>query len=163
MRPYKLTSAACERFLYLLSHGVTRTEAANAIKVNRRTIEIRMVADPAFADAVFNAEWDADDKVISALFTSATGGNVAAMQTWLYNRRPSEWTDKRNRTVRLEVDDATLRLIAGILNEEITDPETYSRVRSRLASIKAFGLPSGDAATETAGSDDLGGPDFQEE
>jgi len=51
---------------------------------------------PAFAEAMLEAELEANELVEQALYKTALGGNVTAQQVWLYNRDPARWSDKRN-------------------------------------------------------------------
>jgi hypothetical protein len=66
-------------------------------------------ADPEFAAAEQEAEMDATENIEDALYRAAIGGNVTAMQVWLYNRCPDRWRDRRNLG---KLTDPTQRAVA---------------------------------------------------
>lgn len=82
-------------FLDKLREGARRYQAAKEIGVSRETIRLHLHKDPAFAQAVDEAEMEANEHVEDALFKAATKGNVVACQVWLYNRCPDRWMDRR--------------------------------------------------------------------
>jgi predicted DNA-binding protein (UPF0251 family) len=90
------------RALYLekLKEGLTRTEAAEAIGIDRTTIWRYRMAHPTFDKLVSQAERGAVELVEDALFQAATKGqNVKAMEIFLYNRAGDRWTDKRTPSI----------------------------------------------------------------
>lgn len=146
-KAYKLTAKARLRFLDQLAHGKTKTDAARAIGVNLKSIERHEKADPAFASAIDDARWEADDAVVNSLYQAAVNGNVPAIQTWLYNRRPLEWSANRNRVTKFEVDDDALRLIVQVIRSANLDAESFDRIVASFARLQADGLiaPGGPA------------------
>lgn len=92
----KFDSIKKEEYLALLRQGHTRGLAASLVGIHRATVSIHMKKDNGFAKAVSEAESDAIGKVENALFEAAIGGNITAIQVYLYNRNPDRWTDRRN-------------------------------------------------------------------
>ena len=83
-------------FIDALKAGAWRTAAAHAAGVHFSTVRRHMLADPEFADAVEDAEVDANTAVESALYTRAVEGHVTACLAWLYSRMPDRWRDMRH-------------------------------------------------------------------
>lgn len=99
--PYKFTAKKKKEFLRLVKEeGMKRTNAIIEVGISRQTMVAHMNADPAFRDALEQAEMDQEknhnEKVEDALFDAAESGNVTAIQVYLYNRVPERWADKRN-------------------------------------------------------------------
>lgn len=93
--PYKFTAKKRKEFLGMIAGGMRRGVAAKALGISRWTVTNHMKEDEAFAEAVGEAEKDADELVEDALYAAACSGNVVAIQVWLYNRQPDVWADKR--------------------------------------------------------------------
>ena len=89
--PYRFTQAKREVYLDLLRRGGRRHKAARAVGIDPQTAAIHMQKDAAFRGAVELAEMEADEAVENTLYATAVGGNIQAIQMWLYNRRPERW------------------------------------------------------------------------
>ncbi|MCA1596084.1 MAG: hypothetical protein LC772_06635 [Chloroflexi bacterium] len=105
------------QFLEELRKGTRRGAAAESIGISRETIRIAYNTEPEFAAAVEQAEMDANELVENALFVAAKTGNVQACQTWLYNRMPERWKDKRSVSLSHQFEKMSnaelLQFIAG--------------------------------------------------
>ena len=114
--------------------GATDEELADFLEVNRSSIQRWRVAHPAFHKAMLDGKEKADDRVVRALYSKALGyeyeeavttadadGVVSEIKThskhqasdntamifWLKNRRPGEWSDRREVDVSAaSVEDA---------------------------------------------------------
>jgi hypothetical protein len=62
----------------------------------------KFLRDPDFVDVVNGAMERRDGNVEEALYQRALAGNVAAMQMWLFNRRPDDWRDVKRIEIRSE-------------------------------------------------------------
>ena len=95
----KCTKEARELYLEKLKEGLTRTEAAEAIGLDRHTVWRYRMAHPAYDKLVSQAERGAVEIIEDALFKSAKEGNVKAIEIFLYNRAGDRWTDKRTPSI----------------------------------------------------------------
>jgi hypothetical protein len=83
----------------------------------------RNLADPAFREIVETAKLRADGSIERALFKLAKGGNLGAMQMWLYNRQPERWKDvkrievKQDTTFLVSLVESTKRAVMEMLGE----------------------------------------------
>lgn len=133
-RAYSMTKRRQGQILHLLSEGATYTEACRRVGINRSTLARYMAASPDFADQVALAKEEPDDDVENALFMAAKSGNVSAMMSWLYNRRPGTWTPRNApQRVRLEFDDATYADLGDIIARHVQDPDAVRAIREELA------------------------------
>ncbi len=96
IRPYKFDDIKKDKYIAHLAEGHRRGYAATMVGISRQTICDHIKADKEFRRRVSEAESDANDKVVNALFEAATSGNTTAIQVWLYNKDPKNWSDKRN-------------------------------------------------------------------
>ena len=120
-RRTKFTAKKKAAFLDLLRSGTRRCAAARAVGIDRSTAYRHSRDDPDFAAAVEEAETEANEVVEDALFKAATeGGNVTAMQVWLYNRCPDRWQDRRS-----------VKVSATATLESLTPAELRERARRR--------------------------------
>lgn len=122
---HKFTETRKAAYLELLRKGGRRVKSAKAVGVGYDTVSREMGLDPAFVEAIDQAEMDANQIVEDALFQAAKKGNVVACQVWLYNRMPDRWADKRNLNMKAEfagkvehsgLDDIGLRELVVALN-----------------------------------------------
>ena len=88
-----------KQFLKLLEDGSRRMAAAQMVGISYMTVYRQLKSDQEFAEAVDEAEMNVDEQVVDALFDAAVSGNVTACQVWLYNRRPEQWSDRRNQRI----------------------------------------------------------------
>ena len=98
-RVVKFNDRRKKEFLDALRTGSRRGAAAESVGVTRQTVWYAMQDDTGFAEAVEQAEMDANELVEDALYQAAQSGNVVACQVWLYNRMPARWKDQRNMQV----------------------------------------------------------------
>ena len=73
-----------------------RTLAARAVGVESRSVTREKEDSPEFAILFSEAEMEATDGIVNALWQSAKRGNVTAQIFWLLNRRKEDWKDLRN-------------------------------------------------------------------
>lgn len=118
---YKLDLAAQIQYVMLLTEGRGIVESARAIGVVKQTIIDARNAEPLFNEACIAAYAEGqeyrNELVVSALHAAATEGNVNAIQTWLYNRIPHEWGDKRARAGIVELQEALKRAQELAINQ----------------------------------------------
>lgn len=93
---YRFNATRQAQYLDLLRQGLRRGKAAEATGVTRQLVNKYIHENEAFAAEVDKAEMDAVELVEDALWKAATGGNVVAIQVWLYNRAPGRWADRRH-------------------------------------------------------------------
>lgn len=92
----RFNAAARERLLGALAAGADVRLAARIAGVGKDAVYDWRKKHPEYAREMDEARDVADERVIHALFTSATKSkNVTAMIFWLKNRRPNEWRDRR--------------------------------------------------------------------
>lgn len=116
----RFDAARKKEFLRLLANGVRRGHAGAKVGISRKTFSNHMNKYPKFAEAVLQAEMNANELVEQALFKNAMDGNVTAQQVWLYNRDPVQWQDRRNVTVGGDKNNPVeLKLSGDELNAEI--------------------------------------------
>lgn len=134
----KFTEVRRKEFLRLLREdGKRRMMALQEIGVGKHAYESYLYDHPEFRDEIDQAEMDACEQVEYALFQKALKGDVIAIQVWLYNRKPAEWSDRRQFVVITE----------DILNAE------EAALQKRLAELGSKGsLPPARADTADQGS-----------
>ena len=110
------------KYIELLANGGRRVVSSKAVGVSYECVRLHMQKDEIFADRVSEAEIEANENVENALYQAAIGGNVIAMQVWLYNRAPDHWQDRRNvkHTDKMDPKEASERL-ARILGVKVED------------------------------------------
>jgi hypothetical protein len=107
-----------KRQVYLahLRNGMGRKQAARATGVGIRTVQRFVNQNTDWEEDRDEAEAEAVEAVESALFDSATNGNVSAAIFFLTNRSPDRWVDKR----RPNISIAT-QAVAGGENQGVID------------------------------------------
>lgn len=90
-KPYKLNDNKKAAYLGAISNGLGKQDAAKSIGVSRQTIWEHAKTDPAFAEAIADAELDACEQVEDVLYQTALNGNLKAIMFWLCNRCPERW------------------------------------------------------------------------
>jgi hypothetical protein len=116
---------ACETFLEYVRAGVQPLSAGLAVGWTPAKTR-QMLKDNEFNQLVQDAFEQADESVEQALYRAAIGGNVSAMQMWLYNRRPERWRDtkrievKSETTINLGVVQSVKQAAAELLREHGT-------------------------------------------
>ena len=96
--PYKFDAKRRALFLELLSQGIGRGKASVRVGMSVSGVRYYLTQiNPDFEAEILEAEMQANDDVENALYRNATQKmNVIAQLSWLYNRCPERWTDKRN-------------------------------------------------------------------
>lgn len=90
-KPYKLNTIKKEAYLEAIGNGLGKHDAARSIGVTRQAVWEHAKKDPAFAEAIAEAEMDACEAVEDVLYQTALKGNVKAIMYWLCNRCPERW------------------------------------------------------------------------
>lgn len=89
-------------FLEKVAAGTSEFNAG--IEVGWSPAEIRRkCAEPEFRELINFACTQADGNIEKTLYETARRGNIAAMQMWLFNRRPDKWKDVKRIEVRNDV------------------------------------------------------------
>ena len=124
----KFDAVKRERYLEILRTGGRRRAAARMCGVHPETVRRYREKHPGFAREASAAEAEANEVVENALFVAATQDkNVTAMTVWLYNRAPTEWSDRKvlkaehtgkvDSTVEVTLDSSSY------VREVLADPE----------------------------------------
>lgn len=90
------------KLLSLLRNGERRGAACAGSGVDYKRFRDQLRTDPDFAQAVVEAEAEANERVEDALFNTALAGNTTAQMFWLSNRDPERWTDRRRQDVKVD-------------------------------------------------------------
>jgi hypothetical protein len=88
--------------------AATDEQIADLFEVSRETVRRWRRKDPNLDAAIRRARLMADNRVEGVLFHLAVSGDVHACITWLRNRRPNEWREKKELDVRTP-DGAQMR------------------------------------------------------
>ena len=94
-RAKKFDDAKKDRYIELITDGVTRTNAAGAVGISRDTLARHRRENAEFALRESEAEMTPKAEVEKSLYQAAISGNVTAQQVYLYNRDASQWADRR--------------------------------------------------------------------
>ncbi len=96
----KLNEQMKHQIIGSLQMGADMSIAAKLVGISRAELFRTLKRDPEFAELVKEARSFADDNVIRSLYTAAIGGNITAMIFWLKNRKPDEWRDNHELTLK---------------------------------------------------------------
>jgi hypothetical protein len=110
-RARRFNKARRDTYLRFLSQGLTSTDAAAQVGVDRKTVYRHRQRDPDFAEAEQFALAAVTEEVENALLMAALNGNVRAQIFWLSNRARPRWAlNPDTRPVeRLSVDGSLER------------------------------------------------------
>lgn len=84
-----------QRYLGEVRTGALRFEAAHAVGVTPRSVQLYASAHPEFADELAEAEAEACEPIERALYEAAVGGEEWAIKAWLSRRQKERWGDTR--------------------------------------------------------------------
>lgn len=113
---------AMERFIDLVADGCPEVNAALEVGWTPRVMQ-SYLQDSSFRDMVSAARDRADGTIEQKLFAVAKGGNMTAIQMWLFNRQPERWRDLKrieihtDSTVKVEVVGAVKEAAMAMLNQ----------------------------------------------
>lgn len=147
-RAYKFNKKRQLEYFEHLRQGLRPGAAAEAVGITRQTVYMHRKNDPDFAEAERLAEREACEIVEDALFNAAISGNVKAAETWLYNRMPDRWTDKRTPNIvnQIEAKQEVTNIVdikrRDLARRVLADPEA-SRLACDLAE-RLGGVPGAD-------------------
>ena len=103
----KITADIEDQIVQMLESGGSVNLACRALDISRSTVLKHRIAHPEFDERCKHAKDLVDDAVEAALFKVALGkvktegkGQVTAIVFWLKNRRPNEWRDTHDLTLR---------------------------------------------------------------
>ena len=94
-RPKKLMNIDYNEVEKLGELGLTDTEVAYMLGIDRATLYRYKKDNQQFCDSLKKGKDKADAEVVRALYNKATGGDTTAMIFWLKNRRVKDWRDKQ--------------------------------------------------------------------
>jgi hypothetical protein len=83
--------------------GATNVELSQLLEVSHATIDNWMREHEEFLGAIKKGRVIADAAVARSLYEQALGGSVVAAIFWLKNRRPAQWSDRREHRLEAEV------------------------------------------------------------
>tara|TARA_Y100001951_G_C11269431_1_gene257737 strand:+ start:582 stop:1070 length:489 start_codon:yes stop_codon:yes gene_type:complete len=124
-----------QAYLAHLRNGMGRKQAARASGVSIRTVQRFVNQNAEWEEDRDEAEAEAVEAVESALFDSATGGNVSAAIFFLTNRSPDRWVDKRRPNINIAAQAAA---ISGGEHQGVID-----RMTARAEAILGEGTGNG--------------------
>lgn len=107
-RPVKFTPELQRDYLTLLSAGHGRRESAGLVGMSHRQVAAWRQSDEAFRKECEEAEAEANEPVVGALYAAAKRGEPWAVKLWLTNRDSGNWQE------RVQVDQT----VTGTLNIE---------------------------------------------
>jgi hypothetical protein len=93
-RPTKLDDIKAQRIIEAIKRGSSRACAAGLVSVGVSTLYGWMAANPEFRERVRAADAQAEEQVVSALFSRATDKtrpHSEAIKFWLKTRRARTW------------------------------------------------------------------------
>ena len=106
-RVRKITAEVEDQIVQMLESGGSANLACRALDLDRTTVEKHRAKNPEFDERCKHARALVDDAVEAALFKVCLGkvktegkGQVTAIVFWLKNRRPNEWRDTHDLTLR---------------------------------------------------------------
>ena len=120
------------RKLYLQQlneEGLTRSEAAEAVGIDRKTVWQYRIAHPEFDELVIKAERGAIEVVEDALFQKAKKGDFKSMEFFLVNRASDRWGKGRAPEVPVDKNAPTWDSVkAAIVQALLEHPEAVDDV-----------------------------------
>lgn len=87
-----------ERYLGEIRTGTLRYEAAKAVGVTARHVQLYAASHPEFADALLEAEGEAAEPIERAVYEAACGGEEWAVKLWLSRRQKERWGEPKSQT-----------------------------------------------------------------
>lgn len=117
----KFTAGKRDRYLAWLRLGRNKMQAARKVDLSRFLIREYCKQDEAFAEeeelALEEGKLANNEDVVGSLLQQTRRGNMVAILSWLYNKLPEEWRDRRSIKVtgdEREVEDAITRRLAAM-------------------------------------------------
>lgn len=115
-----------ERYLGEIRTGTLRYEAAKAVGVTARHVQLYAASHPEFAEALLEAEGEAAEPIERAVYEAACGGEEWAVKLWLSRRQKDRWGEPKaggttNNILLVNADDlATLQAKLESRQRELT-------------------------------------------
>lgn len=101
-----------EQWLDMISKGTPPLNAG--VELGWTPRQVRDLCKQAeVIDLITMAQNLADGTVVKAMYDQAVRGNMTAIQTWLFNRRPEEWKDIKRVVVSGDLKVETSTIIAA--------------------------------------------------
>jgi hypothetical protein len=133
-----MTAEVREKYLLLLTVGMSRTRARQALSLSERTVRRLRHADRTFAEAEESASASGEGKLLSRIFASASTVWVAA--AWLLERlHPSRYAQGRRGTWdESDIANVVAQLVSLFSVHIPSDkrPEVMSQVQQLLAEAR---------------------------
>ena len=136
--PIKFNAEVRARYLDELRNGLRPSLAIRNVGISSPTLYDYRHKHPEFLEEERAAEAEAIDRIENSLYTAALSGNVKAMETFLFNRAPERWTDRRAPAIvnHVEAQQEVTNIVdvkrRAIARRILADPEA-SRLASDLA------------------------------
>lgn len=131
-----LTEVKRREICAILAVGCSRTVAARYVGCHPDTIRNTAKRDPEFAAAVEQAESQHEIKHLTHINAAAKEGRYWRAAAWALERvNPDRYARRGPRTVTVQQVSDVLGQFAGILLEEVDDPEAQQRVFERLSDL----------------------------
>lgn len=116
-KPLEITEAMIERAFELASQGLTKKQIAISLGFSHTTLYEKFQQFPEFLDAVERGQVNGIQQVSNALFNKAIDGNVAAIQTYLYNRDPENWKREPTESATKDIPPINITLVTDDPNQ----------------------------------------------
>lgn len=129
MEPEEKDAFEIHAILAGIECGLSPIHAAIENGWTPKKLKLRMT-DKDFAELIMAALDVADAKIESRLYEQADQGNMTAITTWLFNRMPHKWSDRKridvvtgnviNATVVIHTKEAVKELLLSESTEDFT-------------------------------------------
>ena len=114
------SQAVLHKYVALLEDGISPQAACQTLGVTRDEIRAALAGDPALQSRADGVHDVLSENVLSALYQTATKGNVTAMSVWLKAHPPPGWGDARDQAGGPATFDEILK---GLTDNELRELE----------------------------------------
>jgi hypothetical protein len=122
----------------ILAVGCTRTIAARYVGCHVKTIRNTARRDAEFARAIEQAETKHEIMHLTHINKAAGEGRFWRAAAWALERRyPDRYARRRPHTITIEQMSHALDQFAGVVFEEVTDPEHRQRILQPIEELTA--------------------------
>ncbi len=131
-----LTEVKRREICAILAVGCTRTAAARYVGCHPDTIRNTAKREPDFAAALVQAESQHEIRHLTHINAAAKEGRYWRAAAWALERvNPDRYAGRRPHTITVQQISEVLSQFAGVMLEEVSDPELQKRVFARLSDL----------------------------